>query len=244
MLLRGSEPEGLGRAEQITYQLETAIRMGILAEGDRLPRELVLASELGISAVTLRQSLATLRAKGFIETSRGRSGGSVIVGPPEPSDAEIRRRLRTTKTEDLRDLGDHCMSIAATSAKLAAERADDRNIQYLADLADRFNASSSPQERRRADSRFHVTVGVAAQSSRLTAAMLQIQAELSDLMWAADEDGFSVAEAGRQHAQIIEGIARHEPAAAAEAAEAHSRSETELLIGQHLRLLMQSGEGP
>jgi DNA-binding transcriptional MocR family regulator len=60
LLLRGSEPEGLGRAEQVSYQIETAILMGILTEGDRLPTESVLAGELGISPITLRQSLAAL----------------------------------------------------------------------------------------------------------------------------------------------------------------------------------------
>jgi GntR family transcriptional regulator, transcriptional repressor for pyruvate dehydrogenase complex len=39
LLLRGSEPEGLGRADQVSYQIETAILMGILTEGDRLPTE-------------------------------------------------------------------------------------------------------------------------------------------------------------------------------------------------------------
>jgi hypothetical protein len=49
LLLRGSEPEGLGRADQVSYQIETAILMGILTEGDRLPTESVLAGELRIS---------------------------------------------------------------------------------------------------------------------------------------------------------------------------------------------------
>ena len=39
--------------------------MGILAEGDRLPRESVLASELGISPIMLRQSLAALRSLAY-----------------------------------------------------------------------------------------------------------------------------------------------------------------------------------
>lgn len=45
LLLRGSEPEGLGRADQVSYQIETAILMGILTEGDRLPTEAVLAAD-------------------------------------------------------------------------------------------------------------------------------------------------------------------------------------------------------
>jgi GntR family transcriptional repressor for pyruvate dehydrogenase complex len=222
--------------------LETAIAMGILGEGERLPRESVFSSELGISSITLRQALATLRMKGVITTSRGRSGGSVVSSPKEPSDAEIGQKLRLTSTEDLRDMGDHCSAIAAASAKLAAQRADEQDIEYLAGLAERFSHSSSAQERRRADTRFHVTVGVAAQSSRLTAAMLQIQAELSGFLWLEQENESSIAEASRQHADIVAGIAEHDPAAAAAAAEVHSSREMERVIRQHLQLLMRSEE--
>lgn len=242
LLLRGSEPEGLGRAEQVTYMLETAIAMGILGEGERLPRESVFASELGISSITLRQALSTLRMKGVITTSRGRSGGSVVQSPKEPSDVEIQQKLRVTSTEDLRDMGDHCSAIAAASAKLAAERADEQDIEYLIGLAERFSHSASPQERRRADTRFHVTVGVAAQSSRLTAAMLQIQAELSGLLWLEQDNQASVAEAVRQHAHIVACIADHDPAGAAAAAELHSSGEMKRVIKQHLQLLMLSEE--
>jgi GntR family transcriptional repressor for pyruvate dehydrogenase complex len=101
LLLRGSEPEGLGRADQVSHQIETAILMGILTEGDRLPTESALASELGISPITLRQSLAALRTKGLIETSRGRSGGSVIRRQIELTDTELQHKLKETSTEAL-----------------------------------------------------------------------------------------------------------------------------------------------
>jgi DNA-binding FadR family transcriptional regulator len=242
LLLRGSEPEGLGRTEQVTYMLETAIAMGILGEGERLPRESVFSAELGISSITLRQALNTLRMKGVITTSRGRSGGSVVQKPKEPSAEEIREKLRQTSTEDLRDMWDHCAAVAAASAKLAALRADEQDVEYLQGLADRFDRSTTAQERRRADTRFHVTVGVAAQSSRLTASMLQIQAELSGFLWIEQESESSIAEASREHAQILKCIAEHDAPAAAAAAELHSSSEMERIIKQHLQMLMLSGE--
>ncbi|MEO5319944.1 FCD domain-containing protein [Arthrobacter sp. CC3] len=242
LLLRGSEPEGLGRAEQVTYMLETAIAMGIVGEGERLPRESVFSTELGISSITLRQALNTLRMKGVITTSRGRSGGSFVRSPKEPSAEDIRQKLRLTSTEDLRDLGDHCAAVAAASAKLAAQRADEQDIEYLEGLAARFDASATAQERRRADTRFHVTVGVAAQSSRLTAAMLQIQAELSSFLWIGQESESSVAEATREHNHILKCIAEHDAPAAAAAAELHSSTEMERIIKQHLQMLMLSQE--
>jgi GntR family transcriptional regulator, transcriptional repressor for pyruvate dehydrogenase complex len=242
LLLRGSEPEGLGRTEQVTYMLETAIAMGILGEGERLPRESVFSAELGISSITLRQALNTLRMKGVITTSRGRSGGSVVQKPKEASAEEIRQKLRQTSTEDLRDMWDHCAAVAAASAKLAAQRADEQDIEYLTGLSERFNSSTTAQERRRADTRFHVTVGVAAQSSRLTASMLQIQAELSSFLWIGQEDESSLAEASREHAHILQCIAEHNAPAAAAAAELHSSSEMERIIKQRLQMLMVSEE--
>jgi GntR family transcriptional repressor for pyruvate dehydrogenase complex len=242
VLLKGTEPEGLGRAEQVAHQLETAIMMGILAQGDRLPSESDLASELGISQLTLRQSLATLRTKGLIETSRGRSGGSVIQGSPELSEAHVRRKLQATSTEDLRDLGDLGTAVASMSAQLAAERADEENIAYLTRLAEQYRDSRDPQTRRRTDGLFHIALGVAAQSSRLTGAMLQIQAELSTLMWAGDGQDHATMRFAQQHADILQAIGHRDGAGAAAAAAAHSRSETELLITRRLELMMRSPE--
>jgi GntR family transcriptional regulator, transcriptional repressor for pyruvate dehydrogenase complex len=238
LLLRGSEPEGLGRADQVSYQIETAILMGILTEGDRLPTESVLAAELGISPITLRQSLAALRTKGLIETSRGRSGGSVIRRQIDLTDTQLRHKLRETSTEALRDLGDLGAAIASMSARLAASRADPQNVEHLDDLAKRHSESGDERERRRMDSRFHVAVSIASQSSRLTSAALQLEAELMTLWWAHPAEAGSDGMLAKDHAAIVDAIRARDADAAATAAERHSRTETEYLIEQHLRLTM------
>lgn len=216
--------------------------MGILADGDRLPPESELASALGISLQTLRQSLAALRTKGLIETSRGRSGGSVVRGLPEVSGTQMQRKLRTTSTEDLRDLGDLSAAVSSMSAQLAAERADEENFAYLESLAQGYRDSADPQTRRRRDGLFHLTIGVAAQSSRLTGAMLQVQAELSTLLWVGNDQEDVIAEAVRQHADILEAISRRDGVAAAAAAALHSRTEAQLLISRRLKLMLDSSE--
>ena len=243
LLLRGSEPEGLGRADQVSYQIETAILMGILSEGDRLPTESVLAAELGISPITLRQSLAALRTKGLIETSRGRSGGSVIRRQIDLTDTQLRHKLRETSTEALRDLGDLGAAIASMSARLAASRADPQNVEHLDDLAKRHRESRDERERRRMDSRFHVAVSIASQSSRLTSAALQLEAELMTLWWAQPGKAGSDGMLAKDHAAIVDAIRARDADAAATVAERHSRTETEYLIEQHLRLTMTPEEG-
>jgi DNA-binding FadR family transcriptional regulator len=243
LLLRGSEPEGLGRADQVSYQIETAILMGILTEGDRLPTESVLAGELGISPITLRQSLAALRTKGLIETSRGRSGGSVIRRQIEFTNSQLQDKLRQTSTEALRDLGDLGAAIASMSARLAAGRADPKNVEHLEELARRHRDSADDRARRRMDSRFHVAVSIAAQSSRLTSAALQLEAELMTLWWGRSGQPGSDGKSVEEHAAIVDAIRARDADAAASAAERHSRNETEYLIEQRLRLTMLPEEG-
>jgi GntR family transcriptional repressor for pyruvate dehydrogenase complex len=243
LLLRGSEPEGLGRADQVSYQIETAILMGILAEGDRLPTESALAAELGISPITLRQSLAALRTKGLIETSRGRSGGSVIRRQIELTDTQLQHKLKETSTEALRDLGDLGAAIALMSARLAASRADPQNIEHLEDLAKLHRDTADERARRRMDSRFHVAVSIASQSSRLTSAALQLEAELMTLWWGIPAQSDSESLLVQQHMAIVDAIRDRDTEAAGRAAEHHSRSEMEFLIEQHLRLTMRREEG-
>lgn len=55
----------------IRTQLLTAMQDGIFAHSERLPRESVLAEQLGISRTQLRDSLATLEREGFITRRHG-----------------------------------------------------------------------------------------------------------------------------------------------------------------------------
>src|SRR5215210_8878242 len=68
--------------EQTVERLGTAIRLGLLAPGARLPPERELADELGISRSTLRQALTTLVQSGHLVSRRGRSGGTFVAEEP------------------------------------------------------------------------------------------------------------------------------------------------------------------
>lgn len=104
----------------------------------------MLAAELGISPITLRQSLAALRTKGLIETSRGRSGGSVIRRQIELTDTQLQDKLRETSTETLQDLGDLGAAISSMSARLAAMGA-------LRPVRQRRNVRGGPRRHRGSD---------------------------------------------------------------------------------------------
>src|SRR5829696_1160829 len=65
--------------EETVERLGTAIRLGLLPPGTRLPSERELAEELRISRSTLRQALTTLVQSGHLVALRGRSGGTFVA---------------------------------------------------------------------------------------------------------------------------------------------------------------------
>jgi GntR family transcriptional regulator, transcriptional repressor for pyruvate dehydrogenase complex len=225
-----------GRAEQVTRQLESAIALGLLNPGERLPPESVMAEHLGVSPLTLRQSLAVLRSKGLLDTRRGRGGGSYVTGIVAVREAEIARELRNYRSDDLRDLIDLAAATAGSAARLASKRSDEQDVRRLRSLGARFASSSESHMLRQSDARLHVGLGVAAQSRRLTSLLIQIHAELTPLTWGEQWQDEQV-NAVREHESLLGSIERGDAAAAEEVAIAHFEREGAVIINQHLALL-------
>src|ERR1700745_2464537 len=72
--------------EETLERLGTAIKLGLLAPGTRLPAERELCEQLGIARSTLRQALTALVQSGHLHAVRGRGGGAVVAEPPPPPD--------------------------------------------------------------------------------------------------------------------------------------------------------------
>ncbi|HKU35586.1 MAG TPA: FCD domain-containing protein [Paenarthrobacter sp.] len=231
------------RADHVSQQLEAAIGIGILNSGERLPPENVLAEHLGVSPLTLRQALAVLRTKGLMETRRGgRSPGSYVSGQVEVSDTQINRRLRDLRTAELRDAVDLAVIAARGAARMGAQRADSQDILRIRALNERFAAASGPAELRRADSRLHIGLGVAAQSRKLTALLIQVQAELAPLSWPSEDAGRRKEAAYKEHEALITAMSRGDTDEAEDLAAAHFEEEGVLLIDRHLALLTAGSE--
>ena len=67
--------------ETVAEGLLEQIVSGKLVSGDRLPNEMGLAEELGVSRTTVREALRLLAAQDLIRTSKGAGGGSYITVP-------------------------------------------------------------------------------------------------------------------------------------------------------------------
>src|SRR3954464_13091660 len=150
--------------EETVERLGTAIPLGLLPPGTRLPPERELAELFAISRSTLRQALTTLTQTGHLVAQRGRTGGTFGAGEPP-------LRGRGVELDGWRDLLDYRIAVETGAALLAAERGDDDAVTRLRNLIDRMAEAPDFTAYRRADVLFHLGIAETAGSCRLVAAM-------------------------------------------------------------------------
>jgi GntR family transcriptional regulator, transcriptional repressor for pyruvate dehydrogenase complex len=188
--------------EETLERLGTAIKLGLLQPGDRLPAERELCRQLGISRSTLRQALTALVQSGHLHAARGRSGGTFVAESPPPVPAPSRELLI-----DWRDACDERLAVELAVAVLAAERADEA---ALAPLGECVTAMDETLEDfagfRQADVRWHVGLAEAAGSPRLVAAMTEAQGQMSDLIAYIPHPPELLAWSNRQHARMLTAV--------------------------------------
>src|SRR5262249_29980512 len=153
-----------------------AIGLGLLPDGEKLPREADLAKELQVSSFSLREALAVLRNDGLIITRPGKNGGSFVRRPKEPVPLANDELTRLSPAE-LRDLPDWQQRPTGPAAGLAAQRGAQSTLERLALYAEQLAAADDNEEARRAYARYHVELAAATQSARLSRAEFSMHEE-------------------------------------------------------------------
>jgi DNA-binding FadR family transcriptional regulator len=183
--------------EETVERLGTAIRLGLLAPGSRLPPERELAEQLGIARSTLRQALTTLGESGHLVAHRGRGGGTFVTAEPPLAggDGELR--------EDWREVLDARVALECGVAQLAAERLGDEAAAHLESLIERMDGAGDFDDYRRADVRFHIAIAEATGTPRLVAAMTELQGEVSELIMLIAHPRVVLAHANDEHRRLL-----------------------------------------
>ena len=171
------------RAEAIVDRLSTAISLGLLRRGDQLPVENQLTAMFGVATATVRDALQELRDRGIIETRRGRSGGTFIIGYPRTNIDALRQRLLGLSMAELRDMEDEHLATALAAAQLAIERAFPHDIDRLERIARTMGEATTTESCLRADTRFQAELAVLSQSERLLATQMRLLTESIEIMW-------------------------------------------------------------
>jgi DNA-binding FadR family transcriptional regulator len=230
-----SLPE-IERADAIVDRISTAIALGLLKVGERLPPEAALSDMFGVGGATLREALTELRERGVVETRRGRSGGSFVVKQPQTQAEAMRKWFLSTSISEIRDIGDEHSAIATTTIRLACERAEPHDFERLQELARALVLAPSPEVRASADSRFHIELAVAAQSPRLANAEIRLQQETVQQLWSPLAVAFDPETATAEHLELVRAVAQDQPEKAQSLVLEHIRRNIFHLIDTKLTL--------
>ncbi|MDH6198552.1 GntR family transcriptional repressor for pyruvate dehydrogenase complex [Mycobacterium frederiksbergense] len=229
------------RADEIGVRIAEAIQLGLLSDGERLPPEAELAQQFGVSPVTLREALASLRDRGLVETRRGRRGGTFVRRSPEPDESGDLKRLADIAVTSLRDFADEQMAIAGMCAVLAAERATPDSVRRILKLVDQLASATTRGQKIKADSRFHIQVAIETRSERLTRRQVALQAETVGMLWTSHLPQDDIAHIAQEHHDIATAIAEEDRELARSHAERHVRSDLRRLTSMHLTLVDGAG---
>ena len=192
--------------EETLERLGTAIKLGLLEPGARLPAERELCRQLGISRSTLRQALTALVQSGHLRATRGRSGGTFVAQSPPPADAPSAALLA-----DWRDACDQRLAVELAVAVLAADRAQPRALDPLEDLV--AVMETTPEDftaYRQADVRWHIGLAEAAGSRRLVGAMTEAQGQMTDLIAYIAHPPELLSWSNQQHAKMLAAVRRRD----------------------------------
>jgi DNA-binding FadR family transcriptional regulator len=213
--------------EETVERLGTAIRLGLLQPGSRLPPERDLADRLRISRSTLRQALTTLVQSGHLVSVRGRAGGTFVAERP-PMGQDLAAEVLG---EGGRAVLDYRVAVETGAAVLAAERARGSELDRLHRLTDQMDAAIEFEDYRRADVRFHIGIAEASRSARLVAAMTEVQGQMSDLIARIAHPKEVLRTSNEQHRRLIAALRRGDSARAVRIARQHIEGTEHILAG-------------
>ena len=213
--------------EETVERLGTAIRLGLLAPGSRLPSERELADQLRISRSTLRHALMTLVQSGHLVAVRGRAGGTFVADAPplaanggaDVIGAEARATL------------DERVAIETGATVLAVERANPEDLDRLDAAVDRMAHADSFEGYRRADVRFHIGVAEAARSPKLVTTMTEVQGRMSELIALIPHPEQVLTRSNAQHRRLVVLLRKRDTGAAVRLMRVHIEGTEHILAG-------------
>lgn len=213
--------------EEAVDRIGTAIRLGLLPPGTRLPAERELCAKLGIARSTLRQALVALGQSGHLHAVRGRGGGTFVVdelppAPPPPSELIDRWP----------EMWDHRVAVEVGNAVLACRRARATAVSALGQLLTAMEeATEDFSTYRQLDVRFHIGLAEATNNPRLVTMATEIQGDATRLIALIAHPPEILSSSNIQHRRILAAVASGDEGATAREMAEHLRGTEHVLAG-------------
>ena len=213
--------------EETMERIGTAIKLGVLEPGDRLPAERDLCQKLEISRSTLRQALTALVQSGHLWRP---AAAAAARSSPSARPRCGARRARCWRT--WREACDARLAVELGVATLAARRAGPEQLDELVELvAELDDLIEDFGAYRHADVRFHIGLAETTGSHRMVALATEAQAAMTDLIAHIAHPAEVLANANAQHARLLTAIRAGDAALATSVMTEHLSGTEHVLAG-------------
>jgi len=218
--------------EETVERLLTAIKLGVVAPGERLPSERDLAERLNVSRVTLREATRALQRAGYVVSQRGRYGGTFVNRTLPTLSRAAARRLALEVGGDLDDvlILREVLEIGAAEQAALRRPSEAQAAELDRRLADAA-AATDLATYRRLDSRLHLAIAEVTDSPSLTSAVAGVRMRVNVLLDAIPVLDRNVRHSEDHHARLIAAIVRGDAAAARRTMAEHLGATAALLRG-------------
>jgi DNA-binding FadR family transcriptional regulator len=207
--------------EETVERLVHAIKLGVVRPGDRLPAERDLSTRLRVSRETLREAIASLREAGYLESRRGRNGGTFVVTDSVPIARSKRLRPSAHARLDLEDALAFRLAVESGAAQSAARRSL-RASERARLLRLQVACCDAPlRAYRPADSRLHLAIAEMSGSVSLASAVADARVRVNDLLDAIPLLPRNIVHSNQQHAAIVQAVLAGDPRGARDAMAEH-----------------------
>ncbi|MBI2240989.1 MAG: FadR family transcriptional regulator [Magnetospirillum gryphiswaldense] len=210
-------------SDRVADRILARIASGEWPVGQRLPGERQLAEDMGVSRVSVRAALQTLKTQGLLDAVQG--GGTRVVANAACMDASLAQLVRANH-ETLADLAEIRGQIEVWAARRAAENATSANLAELAEVMAATEADiAAGKHKTENDIRFHLAVAKASGSTVYMHVMGVFRGILQQMldyhryeMFPTPEDDQTIL---GHHRAIVDAVTKRDPDQAAAAMSAH-----------------------
>lgn len=220
-------------SQRLVAQLSEQIRDGVIKCGDKLPTELAIMQEKGVSRTVVREAISRLQASGLVVTRHGI--GTFVLDTPITTGLRIDPAMIGTLV-DVLSLLELRISLEVESAGLAALRRSPDQLAAMRLSLDRIEQCEvHSSEAASEDFQFHLQIAGAMGNHYVTEIMQHLgtasipRSRLNSARLVHEDPRHYRARLSREHEQIYEAIARQDAESARAAMRLHLTNSRERL---------------
>lgn len=215
--------------EETVERLLQVIKLGVAPLGGRLPAERDLSLRLGVSRATLREAIAALQRAGYVESRRGRYGGTFVRAIPTSRPVPSRTAVQLAAVLDDALAMRRVVEVGAAELA-AARRLESGEVEHLEQALDHC-CHAQPREYRRIDSRLHLAIAELSGSPSLTAAVADVRVRVNELLDRIPLLDTNIRHSDAQHQRIVAAVLDDDPEQARAVMDEHLAGSAALLRG-------------